>query len=192
MTIENSLLQLVSDFRNNLDTHKEQFKCFCDKGVQVEGWLKGEMLFFLTNEVKKKVIEDFDREVWIKDEILQGRRNVVDLKIVGKSGILQEFAYVELKHWLIGYQRNMRWHARSYLSDNSSVGISLDAKKLQQISRNPNYILILATANPGNEDWKSGIEKFNRKFAPVQIHALTSPADFPKEYFVGLLRVTNK
>jgi hypothetical protein len=189
MNIDNTLLQLVSDFRSTLDNHLEQLKCFCNRGVQVEGWLKGEMLFFLGEEVKRSVIEDFDREVRINDK--NGKRHVVDLKIVRKSPIRHDLAYVELKHWLIGYQKNTRWFARSYMTDNSSVGISLDAKRLQQISRVPNYLFILATANPGTDDWNKGIEIFNTKFTG-KIDPLTTPKDFPDEYFIGLLKVEDK
>jgi hypothetical protein len=30
-----TLLQLVFDFRTDLDSHKEQLKCFCDKGRHI-------------------------------------------------------------------------------------------------------------------------------------------------------------
>ena len=142
---------------------------FVIKVFRLRGWLKGEMLFFLGSEVKRKIIGDFDREVRIKDPLSSGRQHIIDLKIVGKSLDPHEIAYVELKHWLVGYQRNTRWYAHTYLSDNSSVGISLDAKRLKHISKVPNYIFILATANPGIDDWLKGIDIFNSKYAPFKI-----------------------
>ena len=52
------------------------------------------------------------------------------------------------------------------------------------------YMLILATANPGEQDWQAGITRFNTKFSPYYLTSLTKPSDFPQAYFLGLLRVT--
>ena len=157
MAIEADILRLVSDFRSTLDQNVEQLKCFCKKGVQVEGWLKGEMLFFLDNETGRKVITEFEREVWMRPNSSHRNRYIVDLKIISGSKELPEEALIELKHWMIGYQKKTFWYAHTYFSDPSSVGLSLYAKKLLQISNKPSYILILATANPGSDDWYIGI-----------------------------------
>ena len=49
------------------------------------------------------------------------------------------------------------------------------------------FVLILATANPGAKDWCRGVEAFNSKFSPLRISSMTDPADFPAQYFLGLL-----
>lgn len=187
MAIEDNLQILVSDLRDTLDKRLNQLRCFCDKGVQVEGWLKGEMLYFLDNEVRKNVIKGFDREVWIWHNDNYDKRSVIDLRIDLKDS--SRSVFVELKHWLIGKQRGVMWRAFSYFSDPSSVGISLDVKKLKRLSKETNYTLILATANPGHDDWVKGIEKFNSKFAPLRVESLTEPNNFPEEYFIGLLKI---
>ena len=67
--------------------------------------------------------------------------------------------------------------------------------KLTKIASDDKYIIILATKNPEyekNGDWSQGVDKFNQKFAPLQIKSLTDPSDFPQSYFVGLLEVTSK
>ena len=49
MDIDKNLIEIVLLLKKYLDTKKEIFKCFCDYGVQLEGWFKGELLFFFDN-----------------------------------------------------------------------------------------------------------------------------------------------
>ena len=76
----------------------DALRCFCDRGVQVEGWFKGEMLAFLERERA-----DFDREVKIGPD-----RKKIDFQVT----LLSEPARIELKHWLIGNQKGMSYDAR--------------------------------------------------------------------------------
>lgn len=184
--MENDLRLLISDFKNTLNGHEELLKCFCKYGVQLEGWLKGELLYCLDNEKKQKAIIDFDREVALGKEI-----GKVDLRITLPSASGFVDVWVELKYWLIGYQRGTPYNASSYFGDPSSVGISVDAGKLSRIPRGLKYILVLAVANPGSDDWTTGVEKFNTKFSPLRVASITSPEDFPQSCFLGLLRVTS-
>jgi hypothetical protein len=90
---------------------------------------------------------------------------------------------------LIGYQKGTSYNAQFYFGDPSSVGIKSDVEKLSGISNGGKILLILTTANPGNGDWSTGVNKFNRKFSPLRLRSLTNPADFPKFYHLGLLEV---
>jgi len=188
MTLERRLRDLVARFsREVLDNHVKHLECFCQHGVQVEGWLKGELLCFLDNEKAEGRISDFGREVPVG-----GSRKRVDfrIKIATTSGALEE-AWVELKHWLIGYQAGSQYNASFYFGDPSSVGIRQDVKKLRGLPPSKGkFVLILATANPGAAEWAAGVDKFNRKFAPPRLKSLTDPAEFPNSYFLGLLRVS--
>jgi hypothetical protein len=184
LEVEDSLRVLVSDFKKVLDDHEELLKCFCRKGVQLEGWLKGELLYFFEKE-KKKVILDFDREVTIPI----GRK--VDFRItVGERTNFVD-VWIEIKYWLIGYQKGSYYNANFYFGDSSSVGIRPDIEKLLEIQKDPKFMLILAVANPGSDEWEEGVKKFNRKFKPLHISSLTNPKDFAKTFFLGLLRITS-
>jgi len=175
---ETQMIELVKRFQEVLDVRPGILECFCDHGVQLEGWLKGELLYFLDAEKAGGRLYDFDREV----SFGQGRRKI-DIKLTGEDGLA---TWVELKHWLIGHQKGSKYNAGFYLRDPSSAGIKPDVEKLRPTSGSK-FVLILATANPGAKDWFSGVEAFNRKFTPLRISPLTDPADFQAQYFLGLL-----
>lgn len=187
MTPEDHLKNLFVRFKEILNSKKELLDCLCKYEVQVEGWLKGELLCFLDNEKATGRLAGLDREV----SLGVGRKKVdLMVKIQTSSGALE--AWIELKHWLIGHQKKIRWKAQSYFGDSSLVGIKLDVEKLSEISRGGKFILILTTANPGMDDWTTGVDKFNRKFSPLHLESLTNPAEFPSSYFLGLLKISKR
>jgi len=96
--------------------------------------------------------------------------------------------WLELKHYLIGFQRNTRYEARAYFTDPTG-GIKPDIDKLVVTNTVARYILILATANPGSIGWLEAVQDFNQKFLPLYLYSLTNPDDFPPTFFLGLLRV---
>jgi hypothetical protein len=51
---EDCLNYLVSRFKRVLNGKKGILECFCRYRVKVEGWLKGEFLYFLDNKKKKE------------------------------------------------------------------------------------------------------------------------------------------
>jgi hypothetical protein len=184
MNTEISVKGMVARFKEILDAHDKQLECFCRLGVQLEGWLKGELLYFLDNEKNEKKIVNFDREV----QLNTGRQKVdLRLEILTETTTLN--VWIELKHWLIGSQKGTKYNAPFYFGDASSVGIKLDVEKLGKITDGSKYLLILTTANPGVDDWSKGIAKFNDKFSPLCLNSLTKPTDFPQSYFLGLLEV---
>ena len=178
MGSETQMIELVERFQEALDARRDILECFCTYGLQLEGWLKGELHYFLEAERAGGRLYDFDREV----SFGQGRIEI-DIKITGENGLA---TWLELKHWMIGYQKGYKYDAGFYLRDSSSVGIKPDVEKLQ-LTPASRYMLILATANPGAKDWFRGVESFNRKFSPLRISPRTDPADFPPQYFLGLL-----
>ena len=175
---ETQMTELVRRFQDILDTRRDILECFCNYGVQLEGWLKGELLYFLDTEKASGRLHDFDREV----SFGQGKRRI-DIKITDESALA---TWVELKHCLIGRQRRAKYGAGFYFGDPSSNGIKRDVEKLK-LAHGHKYVLTLTTANPGAEGWFRGVEQFNRKFTPLRISSMTSPAEFPAQYFLGLL-----
>lgn len=185
MILEDRLKELIVRFKEILDSKEEILRCFCKYGVQLEGWLKGELLYFLDKEKSVGRIAHFDREVLMG---IGKKRVDIKLKMSTSSGALE--AWIELKHWLIGHQKGTPYNAQFYFGDPSSVGIKPDAEKLSEISNSSKFLLILTTANPSVNDWSIGVNKFNKKFSPLHLRNLTDPADFPSFYYLGLLEVT--
>lgn len=184
MNAETYVKDIVIRFKEVLDAHNKHLECFAHYGVQLEGWLKGELLCFLDNEKARKTIANFEREV----RVGRGKQKV-DFYLEIPTGAAVLNVWIELKHWLIGYQKGNRYNAVFYFGDASSVGIKPDVEKLVQFTQENKYLLILATANSGVYDWSSGIAKFNKKFSPLCLNSLTNPAEFPQSYFLGLLKV---
>jgi hypothetical protein len=147
--------------------------------VQVEGWLKGELLYFLDLEKQKKLIDNYFTE----SSCGVGRKRVDLLLVLNQKNI-----WVELKHFQIGKQKDQIWNAYSYFSD-KNIGIYSDVDKLNSILDKDKFILVLATKNPGVGDWSKGVNKFNEKNRPLKIISHTKPSDFPASYYVGLLEI---
>ena len=171
---------MITHFRHDLDKNVEKLKCFYSFSVQVEGWLKGEFLYFLDKEKRANRLPYFDREVRFDTS-----RRKVDILVETPS---RQKAWIELKHWFIGIQSGNKYNVNSYFSDGKWLGVESDVDKLKGIQEDNKFILILLTENPGDKDWEAGIEKFNIKFAH-HVVSLTKPSDFPKSYFLGLLEV---
>lgn len=185
ISLDNQIRDLVARFKQGFEAHEGHLKSFCNHGVQLEGWLKGEFLSFLDQQKAQGAIVSFDRE----EKVSSDKRKRVDFKVELITDTGAKFAWVELKHWLIGYQKGVMYDASFYFSDPTSVGISQDAKKLTKVLDEGKYILILATANPGEDKWQKGMAKFNKKFTPINIETLLQPKDFPDYYYIGLLKV---
>ncbi|GAI70881.1 unnamed protein product, partial [marine sediment metagenome] len=87
-----TLRNLFVRFKEILNSKKETLNCFCKYGVQVEGWLKGELLCFLDNEKATRRLAEFDREV----PFGVGRKKVdFRVNMSTSSGALE--AWIELK-----------------------------------------------------------------------------------------------
>jgi hypothetical protein len=94
------MINLINQFKEHLQPREDAFRCFCDRGVQVEGWFKGEMLTFLGKERA-----NFDREV------KSGQENKkIDFLVKMDS----QPTKIELKHWLVGKQKGTSYDARWY------------------------------------------------------------------------------
>lgn len=176
---EGFIKSFIVDISNYLNQRTSTLKSFTRHGVQVEAWFKGELLSFL-DKYHNPQLNRYEREVLVGS----GRKKAdFKLQIIKSKNI-----WIELKHWLIGIQKGVRWYARSYFSDRSSVGIFPDVEKLSRL-KDDKYFIILATANPGKNDWYEGIQKFNNKFNPYKIRSLNDPSNYPESYFLGLLEI---
>ena len=184
MDLDNYLVNLIKKFKQYLDLKEELLNAFCDYGVQLEGWFKGELLFFFDKLKSSKELNDFDRE--IKSPTLN---NKIDFKLEFQIDNQIKIAWLELKHWLIGYQKGYKYNTQFYFGDPSSVGIKHDIAKLTNIKSDNQYMIIAMTANPRENDWHKGVQKFNNKFSNLRIESLTDPADFKDFYFLGLLKI---
>jgi len=180
MTSEaNELLDLEGPIKEHFTACQDRLAAFYKYGVQVEGWFKGELLTCLDRFHSSELIGGFDREVKIST-------NKIDFTIDIKG----ERNWIELKQWLIGIQQGYRYGPEFYFSDPTSVGITKDVNKLLNLDTNGRlWLWLLLARNPGSQSWKSGLEKFNAKFAPSHLISKTNPEDYPATFFIGMLEV---
>jgi hypothetical protein len=171
---------LLAKIKTHFDILDDRLKCFSALGVQVEGWFKGELLFLLSKLKNEGLINAYDREIKIK-------RGKIDLSI-NKNG---SHHYIELKHWLCGYQRsNYLFTPSFYFPDHTSVGIIKDVNKLiSSRKRGDKWLLILVAKNPGDDNWQKGLCAFHQKFSNRKLISLSTPNDFSDSYFLGLLKI---
>ena len=178
MNNHTQMLEIVNGFKKVLEPRKNVLQCLCNYGVQTEGWLKAELLYFLDTQKASGDLRDFDREVEIGG-------NKIDFKLTNTN---DEDTWIELKHWLIGNQKGTKYDASFYFNDKRKTAIKSDVEKLKRVSGNK-YLMTLTTANPGTKAWFEGVKQFNDKFAPLSVTPLTEPEDFPTHYFLGLLSI---
>ena len=184
MNFKESFKDLILRFKEILKTKEEKLKSFSKDEVQREAWFNTAFYYFLDNEKYEGRIANFETEVL---PYLGSKK--VDFKINISTSSGPSELWIELKHWLIGYQKEYLYNSQFYFGDKSSVGIKPDVENLINISNNGKFILILATKNPGIDDWTNGVNKFNTKFSPLNIKSITNPSDFPSFYYLGILHV---
>jgi len=183
---DKEVLNLILGFSQALETREGHLQSFCRHGIQVEGWLKGEFLGFLDEQKRQGKIIDFERE----EKLLSDKRKRVDFRLALKTETGTRVAWIEIKHWLIGQQNSVTYDPSFYFGDPSSAGVNQDVRKLAIVQNEGKYLLVLATANPGDEEWQRGVTKFNKKFDPFHLETLNRPADFPDCFYLGLLKVS--
>jgi hypothetical protein len=184
MILDNNINVIILLLKEYLDTKKDILSCFSDQGVQLEGWFKGELLYFLSTLKKTGQLYDFDREV--KSPVANKK---IDFKLELQIGNKSEIIWLELKHWLIGYQKGYKYNAQFYFGDPTSIGIKPDIEKLAMIKSDNRYVLISMTENPGKDGWYNGIQKFNNKFSNLKIKNMNDPSEYEDFYFLGLIKV---
>lgn len=169
---------LLQEFKNHFDQLQDRMVSVCQHGVQTEGWFKAELLTLLDKFVKQKRIRGVDREVTCAN-------GKIDLRIDTEF----ETNFIELKHWLIGKQKDYKYNPIFYFGD-KSLGVFKDVEKLLSLpDEYGRWLLLLLSANPGIDAWNSGVAKFNEKFAPYTLTSQSDPSDYPETYFIGLVEV---
>jgi hypothetical protein len=155
-----------------------KLRVFAEQGVQVESWLKGELLALCAILMRMGIVEAFEREVRV-----DGGKIDLRIRLEGR------WHWVELKHWLVGEQVGTFYSCCGYFGD-ADTGVKWDVEKLRRMPPTDGaWLLLLMTANPGQEDWAAGIAKFNERFG-MRIETANETVGFPEEYFLGLARVS--
>jgi hypothetical protein len=173
------MIELMPDLKCHFDRLQDRFRCFAELGIQCEGWFKGELLTQLLRMREAGLVQGVDREVPLST-------SKVDLSLRLRG----EHHWIELKHWLIGVQKGTTYGPGFYFLDRTSIGIVKDVDKLHGVQETRHrWLLLLLSANPGEQKWEAGVAGFNAKFAPRRLISRTSPSQFPPSYFLGLLEV---
>ena len=129
MNIDEHMMAFVRRFGEVLDGDLGRLRCFHIYGVQVEGWLKGELLYFLDNEKKKGTVVDLDREVRI---VLGNKGKRVDLRVSLEVQGEREDAWIELKHWLLE-QKGTTYRPQFYFRTTDVTGIVTLPKGVEMV-----------------------------------------------------------
>lgn len=178
---QSAVERMIPLLRSHFDNLMDRLRCFHQYEFQVEGWLKGELLSLLRWSKKSLGIKEIDREV--KAPVGNGRVDVVAFLENGTR------LWIELKHWHMGYQKGQRWTFTNTVQTPEAFGLEKDIVKITATPvGDVGIAIILLTNNPGPEDWTTGLGVLRRKIAPRRVAPLTTPADFPPDYFLGILR----
>jgi hypothetical protein len=183
------MMDVVARLRMVLDAHDRHMRLFDLHAIQVEGWLKGELLHFFDAEKTNGKLHNYWSESPPEYQTGPSQKRI-DYELELLDGTTMTKVWIELKHFQIGYQKEECWKATDYFVS-KSYGIHGDVAKLREVVVGDKYILVLATKNPGRDDWLRGVNKFNEKFSPFHIQSHKDPSNFPATYFLGLLEVAS-
>jgi len=199
MSTTDYMKDVVRRFSKTIDEHNTHMRLFADYHVQVESWLKGELLNFFEGEKNDGKLKCYRPEARAGD----GKKKVdYLLKLTNPAG---RKVWIELKHLLIGRQPSQKpmlgcqptqeppqgqeWHFTSYCNT-SPPGFYGDIMKLRDITEGDKYILFLATKKPDCENWSVGMHKLKERLKGcVHIESCTDCAPCPSTYFLGLLEI---
>ncbi len=151
------LENLIIGFYNELTGKKHDYLCLFSKlQIQIEGWFRGEFMNFLENNGIKMTTEN--REVKISDH----DKRKVDIKIK----LNNEWYWIELKHILVGYQKDMPYPLNFYFYKDTYI--HSDIKKLLLIdntdTKQHRYSLIFISTNYVTEsDKESKMNEINNR-----------------------------
>ena len=149
------LENLIIGFYNELTGKKHDYLCLFSKlQIQIEGWFRGEFMNFLENNGIKMTTEN--REVKISDH----DKRKVDIKIK----LNNEWYWIELKHILVGYQKDSPFPLSFYFYKDTYI--YSDIKKLTSIDNTDKkqhlYSLVFISTNYLREsDKKSTMDEIN-------------------------------
>lgn len=177
---------IVVRFTTILNAHEDHMRLFDQYHVQVEGWFKGELMAFFESERASNRLSAFSPECPFGD----GKKRV-DYQLQLPDSTTRT-VWIELKHFQIGPVPNgQNWKASTYLGAGASYGIHDDVDKLTHIPDGDKFLLVLATKNPGDDDWQEGLSEFSRKFPSLGVISHTRPSNsiFRSTSFLGLLEV---
>ncbi|MHA1368549.1 MAG: hypothetical protein ACTSWN_06015 [Promethearchaeota archaeon] len=182
--VEIKLLKLFTCFKIILQNKENILRCFEKYQYQSEGWFKAELISYLDLLVNGRIIESFEREVKLKDE---ANARKVDIKINFSP---DEKVWIELKHWYNGEQgeRRDKWYPEKYFKD-KTIGPFNDVEKLNEINGKYRFLVIFNTPNISEMEWNAGIKAFNEKFCQHLIKSISYPEDFPKSFFIGIIKI---
>ena len=188
------MIEQVVDITRRLAGHltgrADQLRCFNEYASQVEGWFKGELLWFLDEEKKAGHVLGVEREKLVRVGV---KRVSVDFLLDLQAPSGSALCWTEIKHWHIGKQNGSYFGSKWYFrTQRHSACVRPDIEKLAKIPDDGartmlRTMLILCTKNPGSQEWNEGIRIFNERNAPLRVHSLTTPEDYPEYFFLGLL-----
>ncbi|MGC8622214.1 MAG: hypothetical protein ACP5U0_09895 [Caldisphaera sp.] len=148
----NKFEEQVEGFYNYLINEKsEHLRLFSTLEIQIEGWFRGELMRYFEKNLEEKEIKltTENREV----PISEGSRKKVDLKIP----VDNMNYWIELKHILVGYQKNDPYPMNFYFHKNTFIANDVD--KLLKVDdpgkKNNLYSLIFISTNYLREDDKA-------------------------------------
>lgn len=154
-----------------------RLKIFNVQGIQVEGWMKGEMLYVFAQLKDRGIIEKYDREVCIK----QKSRKKCDLQITMES----KKYWIELKNWVL-MQKGLRYTPKWYFSQKDYL--YNDFIKLRDIPEtDEKWFAVIYSGKPSDNEWAEGMDIFSQRFN-LEAIPIAFPRDYPEEYYLALMQ----
>ncbi len=119
------MTDLIPHIQKHFADCADRYSTFSRMGIQLEGWVKGELLFLFDSLMQEGKVDRIYREVSFENS----SRRKVDLVVRTRD----DEHWVELKYWLVGEQKNTRYRPSFYFKDASHVGIIGDVRKLLEV-----------------------------------------------------------
>ena len=158
--------QLFREIDRHFLSKLEYPKHFTAAMSQVEGWLKGELIYLFTS-LQSKGLEEWEPEVLVPGQDKDQAKRV-DFKVKLDNG----FAWLELKS-LYGDPQEVRG----------------DVLKLASIKEGIGYCIIFIYPGPERDQWQEILTKFKEKVGDCTFTEKSSISQFPKTLCIAKLEI---
>lgn len=169
-----ALFDRIDNYFLNADRLRK-IEAFTHAQRQVEGWFKGELIWFLTGGAN----------VWEAEvPFPHDRRKRCDFMVDVEGTPV----YLELKALYHGQQRSARFGLGIYLYKDT-VGIWGDVLKLSRLRVGLGYSLLFIYPRPDPKSWSRQIEQYKQRIEPIRLREASQVSEYPPELYICKLEI---
>lgn len=150
------MIEILPYINNWFFSKQSYLESFSRNDSRLEGWFKGELFLLFDILRTQNIIDDFDREFRINNEV--AGINQIDFRL----RVNNNFNFLEIKSLCISQTHTQR-DLNFYFRDNN-LGLINEFRRLDLINNNLKWILGFIYPRPNENDWNNVCLNINPEF----------------------------